>query len=336
MSTFLRRCFASIFAVSLSLATASVFAQAKTVTIGYQEYALPMRLLNESRALEASSGYAVKWRKFDTGADVAKALSAGEIQIGDLGSSPLTNAIGNGSQIELFWISDAITDSEALIARKGSGIEKWGDLVGKTVAVPHLSNSHFQLFARLATTGRGSRVKVVFMTPPEIREAWEKKAIDVAFIWNPVLSHLKESGNVLVTSGEIAKYGFPTFDGLALHKAWGKANETFVVAFVKELLRVNKLYDENKGKWTASSPEVIAIAKHAASDPEQILPAMAQNQFLNAEQQLSSFWMGSGAATTMTDTALFVMAMGLGQPPKIDFREFVNTDYLKKALTAVP
>ena len=333
----LSHCRRAAGALTLALLALSAQAQNKSLTIGYQEIVIPMKLMIESNTLEAKTGYAVKWRKYDTGGDVAQALAAGEIQIGELGSSPLTNAIGNGAKLDLFWISAVIVDAEALVVRKGSGIRSWSDLAGKKVAVPKLSTAHFQLFARMASTGLGGRsgIDVVFMTPAQLREAWDQNTIDAAFVWDPVLNHIKGKGDVLATAGDIAKKGFPTFDAMAIDQRWGQANEAFVVEFVKELMRVNKLYRDNLSAWTASTPEVQTIAKHAAAKPEQVLSAMAQYQFLTTEQQLSSRWLGGGAAGTMTDTSLFVTIMTLGKPSPVNFRDFVSADYLKKAAVAV-
>jgi taurine transport system substrate-binding protein len=309
-------------------------AQTKEVTIGYQEYPMLMKALVDSPELEAATGYKVKWKAYDTGADVAKALTAGDIQIGELGSSPMTNAMTNGSAIQLFWIAGAITESEALVVKKDKNIKTWADLTGKTVAVPNLSTTHYQLFAKLATERRARDVTVKTMPPKQIRAAWDAATIDAAFIWDPVLNHVKATGDVLITAGDIAKSGFPTFDALAVSAAWGEKNEAFMVGFVQALNRVTKDYSTNSAKWNTNTPIVQTIAKWAKTPPPEILPSLVQMKFLSSEDQLLANWLGGGAARTMADTALFVGIMNNSKITLSSYAPFVNTNYIKKAIAS--
>ncbi len=57
------------------------------------------------------------WRKFDNGADIIAAIASGDVQIGYLGSSPLTAAITRKVPVETFLIATQIGAAEALVAR---------------------------------------------------------------------------------------------------------------------------------------------------------------------------------------------------------------------------
>ena len=80
-------------------------------------------------------------------------MASGDVQIGEAGSSPIAAAVSQGQDIRLFWILDDIADAEALVVRNGTGINGWHDLVGKKVATPFVSTSHYQLLAGLRTEG---------------------------------------------------------------------------------------------------------------------------------------------------------------------------------------
>ena len=199
---------------ALALIAQGAFAQAKEVTIAHQDMLDPYRIVMESGELEKTTGYKINWRMFGGGGDVIRAMASGDVQIGEVGSSPLTAAASQGQDIKLFWILDDIADAEALVARNGSGINSVKDLKGKKVATPFVSTSHYQLMVDMKLEGVDPKtVTVMNMRPPEIAAAWERGDIDAAFIWDPVLSKIKTNGKVIATSGTIGKKGYPTFDG---------------------------------------------------------------------------------------------------------------------------
>jgi len=130
------------------LASGSLFAQAKKeVTIAHQDMLVPFQALMDSGELEKATGYKINYRLFGGGGDVIKAMASGDVQLGQIGSSPLTAAASQGQDIKLFWILDDIADAEALIARSGSGVNTVKDLKGKKVATPFVSTAHYQLMA---------------------------------------------------------------------------------------------------------------------------------------------------------------------------------------------
>ncbi len=104
------------------------------------------------------------------------AIASGDVQIGNLGSSPLAAAAPRNLPIVAFIVSAQINAAEALVVRNGSGIEKPQDLIGKTIATPFVSTSHYSLLGALKHWGLdASKVKVVNLQPARNRrrlEAW--------------------------------------------------------------------------------------------------------------------------------------------------------------------
>ncbi|STP79204.1 taurine transporter substrate binding subunit [Escherichia coli] len=64
------------------------------------------------------SGATVDWRKFDSGASIVRALASGDVQIGNLGSSPLAVAASQQVSIEVFLLASKLGNSEALVVKK--------------------------------------------------------------------------------------------------------------------------------------------------------------------------------------------------------------------------
>lgn len=307
-------------------------AQARTVTIGYQDLLVPMKLIMENPELERSTGYRIVWKMYDTGADIMKAMAAGEIQIGEVGSSPLTAAATAGQGVRLLWICDDMANAEALVVRNGAGIEKLSDLRGKTLATPRLSTAHYQLFAALTEAGLVRSVKLTIMKPPQIRAAWDAGAIDGAYVWNPVLGHLKTSGKVLLSAAQMAQRGYPTFDGLAGNAAWADANEGFVVALIQAIARAQRSYAETQASWTPQTPAVQTIARLTKTPPAEVPAGMALYRFVPPEEQLGTRWLGGGAAAAMANTALFQTSMLVAGAPLASYGNFMAPGPLRKAM----
>ena len=206
-------------------------AHAQTVTIGVQSMFAPWKDAIAQKQFEQATGWDIQWRNFDSGGDVMMAMASGDVQIGVAGSSPIAAAVSRGVDAQLFWILDNIADAEALVVRHGSGIVAPQDLAGKTLAVPFVSTTHFHALFALEQFGLTGKVKVINLQPSDIPAAWERGDIDAAFIWDPALGRLKQSGHVLLTSGQLTDWGKATFDGLVVDKQFAAANGPGMQAF---------------------------------------------------------------------------------------------------------
>nr|MDQ6917251.1 ABC transporter substrate-binding protein [Pseudomonadota bacterium] len=218
----------------------------KTVTFAHQDMMNPWRWVQQSQEIEKATGFKINWRKFGGGGDVIRAMASGDVQLGEVGSTGIATAISQGMDVELFWILEDIAAAEALVARNGSGVNSIGDLKGKKIGTPFVSTSHFQLLYAMQKAGlKASDAQVLNMRPPEIAAAWGRGDIDATFIWDPVLSDVKKTGKVLMTSGDICNVGACTFDGLIVTRKFAKENPEFMVALVKALAKADADYRSN-------------------------------------------------------------------------------------------
>ena len=319
-----------------ALVSTTVFAQAKEVTIGYQDMVVPYRMAQEAKALETATGYKVNWKQFGGGGEVIKAMASGAVQVGEVGSAGISAAVSRGEPLELFWILDDIGDAEALIAKKGSGITKVADLKGKRVAMPFNSTTHFHMMVALDQAKiNPADVKILNMRPPEVRAAWLRGDIDATFIWDPVLAEAKKDGTVVITSGQItASTGKATFDGYVANKDWAKANRDFMVKFVKVMADADAKYRATGKTWKADGPEVKAVAKWSGSKPEDVAAAMALYRFPTAKDQAST-WLGGGkasvAAKALAATAEFQLSQKQIEKTLPDYSAVVNASYAADA-----
>ncbi len=318
--------------LAASLSTAG--AQTKEVTFAYQDMLVPYRVLIDQHAIEQATGYRINWRQFGGGGDVIRAMASGAVQVGEAGSSPVAAAASQGMDVEVFWVLDDINQAEQLVARDGSGIASVQDLKGKRVATPFVSTSHYSLLTALQKAGVKPRdVHLLNMRPPEIAPAWERGDLDAAFIWDPVLSRVKQNGKVLLSAGDL---GAPTFDALMVDRAWAAKNHDFLVALIGMVAKQDAAYRKDAARWDAGSPEVKSVAKISGAKPEDVPAAMRSYGFPMLQQQASAAWLGGGkdggVAKALLDTAEFLKTQGRVSEVAPDYSKFVTPAYVDAVL----
>ena len=315
----------------LTVLTLAANAQAQTVTIGVQSMFAPWKDAIAQKQFEKATGWDIKWRNFDSGGDVMMAMASGDVQIGVAGSSPIAAAVSRGVDAQLFWILDNIADAEALVVRNGSGIVAPQDLAGKTLAVPFVSTTHFHALFALEQFGLTGKVKVINLQPSDIPAAWERGDIDAAFIWDPALGRLKQSGHVLLTSGQLTDWGKATFDGLVVDKQFAAANGPGMQAFTQVLQDSTAGYVAAPNTWTAESAQVINVAKQSGAKPEEVPPVLALYQFPLAREQAGPTWLGGGAAKALAATAEFLKAQKKIPALLPDYSAAINPTFVQNA-----
>ena len=306
-------------------------AHAQTVTIGVQSMFAPWKDAIAQKQFEQATGWDIQWRNFDSGGDVMMAMASGDVQIGVAGSSPIAAAVSRGVDAQLFWILDNIADAEALVVRNGSGIVAPQDLAGKTLAVPFVSTTHFHALFALEQFGLTGKVTVINLQPSDIPAAWERGDIDEAFIWDPALGRLKQSGHVLLTSGQLTDWGKATFDGLVVDKQFAAANGPGMQAFTQVLQDSTAGYVKAPKSWTADSPQVINVAKQSGAKPEEVPPVLALYQFPLASEQAGPTWLGGGAAKALAATAEFLKAQKKIPALLPDYSAAINPTFVQNA-----
>lgn len=323
-------------ALAAGLMATAVQAQTKEVTIVHQDMVVPFRVLIDSNKLQEATGYTINYRKIPGGGDVIRAMASGDAQIGEVGSSPAAAAVSSGIDVQVFWILDDIANAEQLVAREGSGIENVAGLKGKKIGVPFVSTTHYQLLFALQDAGLSpTDAEVLNMAPPAVAAAWERGDIDATFIWDPVLSQVKKNGKVLVSAGELAKKGRPTFDAIVVDRTWAAENKEFMTTLVKMIAEQDEEFRANPAAWTVDSPQVQSVAKISGADPATVPNAIGAYKFLTLEEQASDTWLGGGAnsgvAKALADTAAFLKEQGRITDVAPDYSKFVTDEFVKAA-----
>ncbi|MBK5568164.1 taurine ABC transporter substrate-binding protein [Ensifer sp. SSB1] len=319
-------------------ASSAAYAETKLV-VGYQQIVGPFVAAIADGRFDAAAkevGYTIDWRQFSSAGDITTALASGDVPIGVLGSTGTASAATRGVDLQLFWILDNIGQSEALVARQGSGIETPADLKGKKVAVPFVSTSHFHLLVGMNKIWNVDprEVEILNLKPPQIVAAWQRGDIDAAYVWPPALSEIQKTGKTISDSEVIGAASVPTFDGLVVSKGWAEENPKLMEAFTKVLTQAYADYNANKAAWTEDSAQVQGIVKLIGGDGPSTVEALRLLAFPNAEDQASDVWLGGGATRALSESAKFLVEQKQISQSLDDYAPFVNANFAKAAAQA--
>lgn len=310
---------------TLAFAGASWIAHASDLTVAYQTTVDPAKVAQVDGDYEAATKASIDWRKFDNGADVITAVASGDVQIGYLGSSPLAAAATRKLPIETFLIATQIGAGEALVVR--DAIKTPQDLEGKKVAVPFVSTGHYSLLAALKHWNIDpAKVQILNLAPPAIIAAWKRGDIDATYVWDPALGVAKESGKVLITSGELAKVGAPTFDAWIVRKDFASKHPDVVRAFAQVTLEAYADYRKDPQAWLANQDNVAKLAKLSGAKPSDIPVLLQGNVYPLAADQASA--LGTPTTQALTDTATFLKQQGKVEAVLPDYSPYVSAQYL--------
>ncbi|MFO1069522.1 MAG: taurine ABC transporter substrate-binding protein [Geminicoccaceae bacterium] len=332
-----RRVLLAASAAVALIAGAGLSAEAadKPVVIGYQTSAEPSKVPQADGAYEKAIGRAIDWRKFDSGADVIAAIASGAVDIGYVGSSPLAAAASRQLPITTIFVVGEIGDAEALVVRNGSGVNAPADLAGKKVAVPFVSTTHYSLLAALEHWGIDPKsLEILNTRPPEIIAAWERGDIDAAYVWDPALGKIKESGKVLVSSAEVAKWGAPTFDAWIVRTDFAKDDPAAVRAFVKTTGDAYAAYRADPAAWNAGSAQIEKIARLSGAKPEEVPTLLAGYYLPTLQEQASPAYLGGATAKAIAATSTFLKDQGKIDAVLPDYSAYVAPQFAVEAQAA--
>ncbi|MFT4049935.1 MAG: ABC transporter substrate-binding protein [Solirubrobacterales bacterium] len=304
-------------------AAASGSTAPKEITIAYQAIPNGDLVVKHNGYLEkAFPDTKINWKLFDSGGSVNEAVTAGSVDIGLAGSSPVSRGISQGIKYQVPWIHDVIGEAEALVVKPD--IKSIDDLKGKTIAVPLASTSDFSLRAALKENGvDASDVKIIDAEPDAIYAAWKKGDIDGAYVWNPNLAKIQDDGGkVLITSADLAKKGQTTYDlAVATNEFAEKYPDALNTWAAQQDKAVRLIQDDPDSAAKAIAAELSISQSEALAQLKDLI-------FLNASEQVGDDYLGGGLGQNLYDEAVFNKE--LKQIPSVkslqDYKDAVNAE----------
>jgi taurine transport system substrate-binding protein len=325
----------AVLLFTLGISTTSLAASQKPKVINVQTFGDPTTIkIGWAKGwFSEAAGVQNKWVSFDTGADVIMAMTAGGLDISSLGSTPTTVALAQGSPILIIAVEMDIADNEALIVRKGINVVQ--DLIGKKIATPFSSTSHYALMRLLKIYNIDpSQLKIIDMGSMEAAAAFGTGVIDGAWVWDPAYTAMiKAGGHILMASGAVGKMGYPTWNNIVARREFAKKYPDVVVNWLRAFLRSVDFYHNN--------PEESAkiVAKRLGTDSESAYKMMKGFGFPTAKEQISPQWLGTPGkpglvAKGTRDTSEFLVDQKVVSKPLelSQSIEAVDSSFLIKAM----
>ncbi|MGC0941108.1 taurine ABC transporter substrate-binding protein [Pantoea agglomerans] len=312
--------------LAAALALLAFRADAVNVTVAYQTSAEPAKVAQADNSFAKESGASVDWRKFDSGAGVLRAMASGDVQIGNIGSSPLAVAAAQKLPIEAFLLASQLGNSEALVVKKNITTPK--DLIGKRIAVPFISTTHYSLLAALKHWGiKPSQVQLVNLQPPAIIAAWQRGDIDGAYVWAPAVNELEKEGKVLTDSAEVGSWGSPTLDVWVVRKDFAQQHPEVVTAFARSALDAQQAYLNSPDSWLKQSDNLSKLSRLSGVPEAQVPGLVKGNTYLTAQQQVEQ--LGKPVNKAIVDTAQFLKAQGRVPQADNDYSSYVTSRFVE-------
>ncbi|MFN8050699.1 MAG: ABC transporter substrate-binding protein [Acidimicrobiales bacterium] len=277
------------------------------ITIAYQLIPNGDLVVKHEKWLEkAFPDTEIEWKLFDSGGSVNEAVVGGSVDIGLAGSSPVSRGLSTPIDYQVPWIHDVIGKAEALVVKGDEGITSLRDLVGKKIATPFASTSHYSLLAALEDAGvDASTVDIIDAEPDDIYAAWSRGDIDGAYVWNPNLAKLvADGGNVLVDSEQLAKKGKTTYDLAVVTNDFAKRFPEAVTTWVAQQDRAVKLFRKDPDAFASD------LAAELNIDKSDALAQAKDLIFLTADEQTGADYLGGGLAKNLIAAAKFNKAQG--------------------------
>ena len=278
-----------------------------TIRIGYQIILNGDLVVKNQKLLENAfgPGVDVQWKLFDSGGNVNQAMAAGSLDIGLVGSSPVSRGLSSGIAYQVPWIYDVLGTSEALAVKPG--ITSLADLKGKTVATPFASTAHYSLLAALDDAGVAAKdVNIIDSEPSAILAAWQANQIDAAYVWNPVLAQLLSGGGtMLLSSADMAAKGKTTYDLAVVTTAFASQYPDAVQTWVNQQnIAVQQILAGDEKAFAS-------VAAEAGVDVASAKEQMKGMIYVNAADQATKAYLGQSVGDNIYAAAQF--NLGLGQ-----------------------
>lgn len=265
------------------------------VMLGHFGSANPQMYGKATASFEKAFGPDTKteYASVSAGSQVLAAIAGNSMDLCNVGSSPMVVGFAQGVKMSMVYAQKYITDSECLVVRESEGITSLQDLKGKTVALPFNTSVHFALVSALTEAGMSvSDVKLLNIGADAITAAWQRKDIDAAYIWVPILNGLiEDGGTILLRTGDLAESGTLVFDGIVVRDAFKEKHPELVLAYLKEYARLCDIY--------RNTPEKVAevLSPYLNLTPEMALAYTETFHSLTPEELATDEWMGLPGAT---------------------------------------
>jgi len=288
------------------------------VRFGYQPGQATLTIAKEKGFFKeefAKDGITFEFSKFVSGPPLITALTAGSLDLGEVGDQPAIAARANNVDIKAIAPYRKGEELLGLIAAKNSGIHTVSDIKGKKIGFTVGSVGHHLLYAYLESAGLSpDDIQQVNLNPGDIVASLVSGNIDAAATWEPYLTLTTTQGITdLIATGKGYKR---EISFVIADNAFLKKYPDITVRILKVLQRARVWIDENQEE------ALKIIAADAGVEVEVLRPVL-----LKADLNLTIL---PDDITQVEKTADFMYKQKLTEV-KVNVGDLIDTSYLKMA-----
>ena len=200
-------------------------------------------------ATRDGDGIRFKAIKFASFSEMAAALRNGKIQVAFM-IAPLSILLRQqGEDVKIIYIGNR--HESTLVVRKDLPVRAFGDLGGRTVAVPmRFSGHHLSLLQLMEKNRLGSAIRIVEMNPPDMASALAAGSLDAYYVGEPFAARTLQSGDAyrLLYVEEVWKNFICNL--VVIHQDFAKKDPEIVSMLVQGAAR--------SGIWAKNHPQEAA------------------------------------------------------------------------------
>lgn len=275
------------------------------VRIGYLKLANAQLVAKAQGLHEKAMCVPIRWIGFETGGQVNAAIAAGEIDFGAMGGPPASVGVTRGLGYRGILLLNMLQGVEGLVVRPA--IATPADLVGKRIATPFGSTSHYLLNVLLKQAGLSpDSVSLLDMTPDQAASAWAAGQIHAAYVWEPAIGRMvAQGGKILIDNSEMAHRGYPMWDISVVSDTFARAHPDLVANYVRtECAAIDT--------WRADPEATIsAVASELALSPTEARRMMKGTGMVPCSQQTGPAYLGDASTPGALSRSIYDMAVFL-------------------------
>jgi sulfonate transport system substrate-binding protein len=251
-------------------------------------------------------GAEVKWAEFASGPPHFEALTAGRIDFGSVGGTPVISGQVGDVDFKAIAVTADGKKGNMIVIPKGSPIKELKDLKGKKVGVAKGSSAYNFLYMAIDRAGlKGDEVKVIQLQPDEARPALDSGAIDAWSIWEPyATTAVFQTGAKFLATGQDLNINAPSF--LISRTKFTKENPELTVLFLKTYEEARKYFVEHLDEVATDISNAQKLDKEITltvlKNSEPILSPITP-EFAKAHQEQADFLQSVGAINKKLDTS---------------------------------
>jgi sulfonate transport system substrate-binding protein len=234
---------------------------ARKLVVGHNSNYFPV-IIAEVRGLfkeEFGDEVVVETPRFVNGPAQNEAISAGQLDLANMGDMPTIQIWANNVDIKVISYLWDSPKGYSLIANKASGITSLGDIKGKKVGIGLGTNNHKLILSYLDALGyQESDIEIINLKSAESIAALTSGVIDATTCDEPTLSTLLSRGDVIeVATSEGYDRVYSILYG---RNEYMKKNPQIVARYLKVIDRANKWITQN------AEEAVRLVANYMGSD----------------------------------------------------------------------